>query len=127
MTPTWPDLAGFVTYNGIRITALGDDGDVLLAMGHHPARKAAKAFEAFVKGEWDWRNLADCSPHYNLADAGRALQQRWGVLLTDCGGCSGDRDCSTCREIKDGPWYIDYDAVYTAETPRAFPVTVLDI
>lgn len=46
------------THYGIKVTAIGEDGD-LLAFGHHEPRRALAAFNRHARTEWGLLNLAD--------------------------------------------------------------------
>ncbi len=122
ITTELPDLDGFVEHHGIRITALGDDGEVLVALGHHKPRTAVIAFRAALHDRFG-STLADWGDFHTPRDVEEALRLRWAVLLTACGTCDGVRDCWACRDIRDASWWMDYAA--TEPVPAGFPVTIL--
>ncbi|MCW6003896.1 hypothetical protein K1W54_04770 [Micromonospora sp. CPCC 205371] len=131
LDPRIPDLDSFEVYFGIRVADIGEDGD-LIALGHHDPKAALAAFNAHAKKFWGLVDLLDGAQH----DQGRWLwalenvKQKWAVSLTDrCRECAKDglrEECTSCSDvratIKEGSWWIAYDAA--EDEPGAFPVTV---
>jgi hypothetical protein len=129
-----PDLAYFELYDGIPVTEIGEDGD-LVALGHHDADADVVAFQA--------RLAALGCDLWEDSDLATWISRKWAVTVT--GGCrDGDcppasrysswhdeeGNCLRCKEIREqdaiGGWWLDFDNV-TESTPDAFPITLCRI
>lgn len=118
-----PVLDGFTTCYGVQVCTFGEDG-ILLALGHHPARTALAAFNAYSRRVIGNRSLTDhhwVSPLTLLEE----IEQDWVKLLGECGQCPPERGCDRCLAIRDGSWWMELGA--DAADPDAVPVTVLEI
>ncbi len=122
-TNTIPNLSGFVEHLDIRIRPIGDDGEILLALGHHAPLKAAHAFHRFLQRTiGDPGGLADIG---TPAEVAQDIHELWAVLATECGECGSKPDCHMCAEMKAADWWIDWTVAETDE--GAFPVMVLHL
>ncbi len=120
---TLPDLSGFTEHRGIRVCPLGDDGDVVVALGHHNVDDTLAAIVRMLRRDLGWtaRELAGLGAPAEVKDA---LRLRWAVLATDCGD-GFDPDCGTCAEVRAADWWLDYSS--TTRVRDSFPVTVLHL
>lgn len=106
---TDPDqLDGFTERQGIRLAAIGDDCDAVIAIGHHRPGKVAKAIAEFLQRDLGWdidgvRGLYD-TPR----DMGEALYTRWAAFTASENGRN---------------WVVDWTA--EAEQSGLIPLTVL--
>lgn len=98
------------THYGITVAHIGDDGEGLIALGHHTPRRALAAFNRHSRVFVGLACLWD-SPELTVSDLLPALSQRWATFRKPQG-----------QEDPDFVWVIDY-----AEpgTPEARPVTLL--
>ncbi len=95
--------------HGQRITVIGDDGEVLVMLGHPATREAHAAFEAFAVEHLGWDAPDDVGDD-------QALERRWARF--EIGGC----DCPTPAPRH---WHMSYIAD-SRTTPDLIAVTVLD-
>ncbi len=121
-TTELPDLTGFTEHNGIRMTAIGDDGETLLALGHHDPVKTVHAFHWLLRHRLGDNGLPERGTPREVAEDVHAL---WAVTLTECGDCGGRSDCLDCAAIKSSDWWIDYSA--SEQDLGRFPVMVLHL
>jgi hypothetical protein len=122
-TTDTPNLTGFVEHNGIRMTAIGDDGDRLLALGHHNPIKMAHTFDWFLRhviGEP--AGLTEIGTPVEVAHDIHAL---WAVTINECGECGGRDDCHDCAAIRNSDWWVDW--AVSEDDPGAFPVMVFHL
>lgn len=71
-------LEDFSEVDGIRLTVIGDDGDYLLALGHHDQPGVVAAvFDKFARRLLDEEGLVGWSDFADLDDAADALERRW--------------------------------------------------
>jgi hypothetical protein len=105
-------LTGLEEHNGIRVTAVGDDGDRLLAIGHHEPREVLRAFYRLARGFLGLEHAEIRDAFGTPAEAEDGLIRAWGRFTTEPGSASNN-------------WWCDWTA--TAEAPGLIPVTVLDI
>jgi|SRR5882757_491712 len=98
------------THYGITVAHLGDDGEGLIALGHHTPRRALAAFNRHSRVFVGLAAIWD-SPEVSAADVMPALSQRWGHFRKPTG-----------EEDPGFVWVIDYT---DADAPDAVPVTVL--
>ncbi len=122
-TTAIPNLSGFVEHLGIPISPIGDDGEILLALGHHDPLKAAHAFDRFLR-----RTIGDRSGLSYMGtpvEVAQDIHEMWAVTVTECGDCGSKPDCRQCTEMKSADWWIDWTVSGTDE--GAFPVMVLHL
>jgi hypothetical protein len=121
MTST-PDLKGFETYYGLRLSDIGEDGDVII-LGHHsdePLRVVA-ALNRHARTFWGLANLID-RPGAELDDLVGAIHETHAVIVVQCDDSAHEPDCSRCREIGEADWWIEWN--HAGDDPNAFPVTM---
>lgn len=109
-------LDGMADHHGIRVTALGDDSETLLAIGHHEPRAVLRALDAMARNNLGWESLSDGGGFETPADAEAALDRRWAHFAAGC-----EPECVNPRDP--GHWRVYY---VDAGEPGAVPVTVLD-
>ncbi len=138
-----PDLDGFDTHYRVRISCVGDDGDMVM-LGHVPPRRAIAAVRAYLRrllgnqievddqlnhrlGRIPW--VREFARTHDADDMFTPGQHRWATLVRTCDRWPVCRDpgheCGTpapCETIATYPWWITWDGV-TADTPDAFPIT----
>jgi hypothetical protein len=105
-------LTGLEEHNGIRVTAVGDDSDRLLAIGHHEPREVLRAFYRLARTFLGMSHADARKAFGTLTEAEAGLTRTWGRFTTEPGSAASD-------------WWCDWTA--TAEAPGLIPVTVLDI
>lgn len=110
------DVMGAGEYDGIRIAAIGEDGDVLVAFGHYDPVAVATAMTKLGQGDFGWGG--------DVVEPDE-IEERWGHLMTDCEKCNGNPDCEQCAYIRsyDGGWMFYGD---DAAGPGRFPIMVAD-
>lgn len=122
LTADWP------TYYGIKLSDVGEDGDVVV-LGHHDTRRVIAALNRHARKVWGERSLVS-SWGGTLAEARRDLMQRWGRFVTSCEEpvaherrkrIAADGACWRCQEIAEDGWAITWAAKSTDE--GAFPIT----
>lgn len=127
--PFPPELMdGAFTYYGVMMQPLGDDGDIVLILGHHDTRRAVAALNRCCREDLELLGMFDdLSTTYE--EAARDLEFRWAKLVTECRAASWPDhpdDCWNCGEIQaliaDGGWWVQYD--YTEDEPGVFPVMI---
>lgn len=120
-------------HDGILITCLGEDSDLIIALGHHPVGKflaaaAALAADLYLDiptpentDELEWDAVLD------------DVEYAWAVRIPLCADhhpddCP-DGPCEPQSDQKGAPWALAFDdhagTQYTGHTPGAFPVTLL--
>jgi hypothetical protein len=109
-TAPLPDLPGFATFLRIRISLVGEDGDYLVALGHHesPLRTLA-AFARCYRSIGESHGL--CPTYGRRATAAHLVGEHLRI-------CWADVDLS--RDEYD--WWL---AWHDEPAPDRFPVTVL--
>lgn len=121
-----PPLAGMDLIYGQWITAVGEDGALLIA-GHIEQRRAVAAMNRFSRRVIGLVNMADdrgCS----FDDIAAEVRHRWALPLTvdDCEYRAEQlaegrpHRCEMCQTIEGGDWWV---RIVDAEQPGAFPVT----
>lgn len=106
-------LVGLVVVDGLSVTAMGDEGETFLCLGHHPAGLVARAFdrlahrfagESLIGGRYpDLDALAECVHH------------QWAVFLLGCTGrCTVPGDA--------GHWRAEH---VTRDTAGSVAVSIL--
>lgn len=120
-----PDLKGFSTYYGLRVSGIGEDGDlIILGHHHHDPLRVIAALNAHARTFWGLVNLLD-RPYAELTDLTGSIRETHAVLITSCAGldqdCAGE-GCWRCRELAGTDWWIEWS--HAADEPGAFPVTV---
>jgi hypothetical protein len=104
MTQTLPDLSGFETHFGIRVSYIGEDG-YMVALGHHDdKRRVVAAMNRLARKQAGLVNMLDDS-RGGYADVADWLFDDWGIELT------GSTD----------EWCIQWGA---QGNPDAFPITI---
>jgi hypothetical protein len=107
--PPAPDLppnilSAFQVCRGIRVIAFGDDGNMLLALGHNKRIDVVRSFAGLVRRRADWSGF-----NRPVKDVMNALQVGWATFTTD--------------EAVGGPGFVTYFC--DTEKPGTVPVTVL--
>lgn len=121
-TATIPDLKGFETHYGMRVSDIGEDGNVVI-LGHHDKRRALAALNRHARTFWGLPDLYDGRlPMFRESPAVDHLRDCWATLVKNCGDPGHAADCFRCRELAEADWWIDYSANET--DPDAFPVMV---
>jgi hypothetical protein len=100
------------TNYGIHMAPLGEDGDDILALGHHGKRKALAAFNRYARTVIGLPNIAD-DFQARAQDWFDAIEQRWAVFTVPDPEEGQDPDWA---------WYATWCG---PETPGAVPVTLL--
>lgn len=104
---TDPDaLPGFVERDGIRVSFVGDDGEQLLAIGHHEPAAVVAAFLQMASAA-GWRTD-------DFDDATERLEACWAKFTEEPG----------TPISPSSNWWCDWSAKEPA--PGLIPVTVLD-
>lgn len=98
------------THYGITVAHIGDDGEGLVALGHHEPRRALAAFNRHARRFVGLAAIWD-SPWLKVAELLPCLEQRWGVFRKPAG-----------EEDPGFVWVLDYTE---ADAPNARPVTLL--
>lgn len=99
------------SHYGITVAHIGDDGEGLIALGHHRPLRALAAFNRHSRkfvglvAIWD-------SPELTVTELLPCLEQRWGIF----------RAPDPATEDPGFAWVIDYTE---PDAPGARPVTVL--
>jgi hypothetical protein len=135
-TATIPDLSGFATHYGVRISCIGEDGDMVI-LGHVDRRRTIAAVRAYLRYLWGNQLEVDdylssrllLDPWEYTRAAERAVTATAGArshavqLPPPCDQprtCTCDRNPS-CVEMSGVSWWLDCDA--DPDNPDAFPVT----
>ncbi len=122
MSAEIPELSGFQEIYGIKVSAIGEDGD-LIALGHHKTLYALAAFTGYAVDVMGLQDLYDGSTDDPGSKASAAIKQGWAGLVTACdeaGEEDHQDDCCECIEIREHAWYLE---VGDKEVPNSFPVT----
>lgn len=122
MSAVTPELSGFTEIYGIKVSALGEDGD-LIALGHHKPIYALAAFTGYAVDVMGLQDVYDGLVDDPGPKVTAATKHGWATLKTACdeaGEDDHDDDCYECIEISEFSWYIE---VGEKEVPGAFPVT----
>lgn len=125
--PTLPSLPGFAAHFGVQLSFIGDDGDWIVALGHHEPRRVVAALNRHVRHDLGWSSLSDEWDDPTYPDVVRLTRQTWCVLAE---GCADHRDgpdaeCAFCRDVQQAEWWLDWHGI-TEDTPGAFPITVVE-
>ncbi|SES04323.1 hypothetical protein [Streptomyces qinglanensis] len=104
------------THYGIQMASLGEDGDRLLALGHHEPKRVLAAFNRYARTVIGWPNIADDFTASAADWAGR-LEQRWAVFRKP------DPDDDEW-DVPEYAWHADWS---DPDAPGARPVTLLDV
>jgi hypothetical protein len=117
-----PELSGFTEVYGMKISMIGEDGDMVI-LGHHATIYALAAFNGYAV---DVVGLDDVYDGL-VADPGptavKAIKQGWASLKTTCDEFREDEhdpDCSECIEISECSWWME---IGEHQHPNSFPVT----
>lgn len=120
LTASWP------AYYGIKLSDVGEDGDVLVLGHHDEPRRVVAALNRNARTNWGSRNLCD-DIGVRYADVKDDLTRSWAKFILACeiadqlGHNSDDDPCWKCREIAGADWYVTWSVDSTDE--GAFPVT----
>lgn len=106
-TPTADDMDAI--HYGVAIAELGEDSDMVIALGHAEPRRALAAFNWWARVNLKLINLVD-DERALASDVLRDIEHQWGLFTRP----TDDDECS---------WYVDYEGT-SADTPGAVPVTV---
>lgn len=141
MTATIPDLDGFDTYYGVKISFIGEDGAMVM-LGHVDDRHAiavARAYQRHLVGRVEadnylWNRLGLYPSVRNRAAERGVLEtlnpvarsyavvvkhcDRWPTCQAPDGECGGP---VTCQGLASDGWWLKCDADPTR--PGAFPVS----
>lgn len=108
------DVMEAVEFRGIRLAAIGDDGDVLVAFGHHDPDVVAAAMTEMGQAVLGW----------TLPVEADEVDQRWGHLMTSCEACDNKPNCRDCAIIRSHDGWMAYDD--DSDGPGRFPIMVVD-
>jgi hypothetical protein len=118
-----PDFPDFLTYYGVQLADIGDDGDIIV-LGHHDKRLVLAALNRHARRFWGVTNLFDGAPPG--PDVYDTIRQTWAAKLTRCPDAEQPNHnavCHRCSQIRstvaDGSWWIEADV--PADFPGAFP------
>lgn len=106
-----PEMEG--TYFGIPVAYYGEDSR-MIALGHHPERKALAAFNRHARTFIRFPNVAD-DRSAEAAYWENAIEHLWATFTAP--------DPADPTEYPKGFWYVQFA---DAGQPGALPVTVLD-
>lgn len=111
------DVMAAGEYNGIRIAPIGEDGDVLVAFGHHDPAAVAAAMTKMGRSEFGWSESVEPDE----------VVEQWGHLMTHCEReeCSGDPSCDWCADIRSYDGWMSYRD--NADGPGRFPIMLADL
>lgn len=122
-----PDVAAdWPTYYGIRLSDVGEDGEIVV-LGHHEddTRRVVAALNRHARVFWGEPRGLDG----DYEETTGLLLQRWARFMVDCEDPKGhafrveqDGACWKCGEIADAEWFITWAA--GSGDPGAFPVTL---
>ena len=116
-TVTIPDLDGFTTHYGIRVSDIGEDGDLII-LGHHDKRRALAALNRHARKVWGLQDLLDGG--WGRRPVIGEITVDWATLKERCDlHDDHDKDCGECAQIAEGPWWIECGA---HPAPNSFPV-----
>ena len=101
-----PDLKGSETYYGLRVSYIGDEGDVvILGHHHHEPLRVVAALNKHARAYGGLANLLD-DRRAEIGDLWCRLDETYAVLLQRCS------------------YYPYLECGRTADDPGAFPVTM---
>jgi hypothetical protein len=102
-TQTLPNVPGGHTAYGITVHELGEDGDLIVAFGHHNKRRFFAACNHFARTVWNIENLAG------------GTDITWDVI---------SKDISQTHVLLDDEDPDEWSIVYVdADAPGAIPIT----
>lgn len=121
--------AGCVSYYGVSMQPIGDDGEVMLILGHHDAKRAIAALNKYHRDHLGMLNMFD-DTSVTFADAREEVEVHWARLLTECMATKHPEhreDCWLCADIRatterDGSWWVGYN--FAEQDADVFPVMV---
>lgn len=122
MAAAIPQLQGFETRYGVPVSAIGEDGDMII-LGHVDKRRALAAFNSYCRVVIGLADIYDGLAGTPVPMALKAISQGWASLREQCDSAGDDDhpdDCDECIEISEHSWYIE---VGDKERPNSFPVT----
>lgn len=112
-----PELDGFTTNYGVPVCRLGEDGEVMVALGHWPALRVIAAFTRHYRIETGDRLTGTVRGLIEDGD----LEATWARLAGECGDCDPDESCQQCEAVRDGEWWLTWA---TEPGPDTFPVMI---
>lgn len=113
---------------GLRVGAVGEDGD-MLALGHHPTLRTVAALNAEARYLMGPMGLAEnCWPYrFIYGEVASKLKRTWAVLRETCdyadleeGHDPPSDPCYECKLRREVDWYIEWG--HTPHHYRAFPI-----
>ncbi len=115
-------VEGVVEYAGIRCTALGDDGERLLALGHHAGYAVFRAFDEMMRKYIDPDGLVGGDYFATQRAAEDSMEYSWARFRP---GCSPGQTCGELQRCRDAAkhWHVEYVLQGSRD---AVAVTVLD-
>lgn len=122
MSAAIPELGGFGTRYGVRVSAIGEDGDMVI-LGHVEPRRALAAFNSYCRVVIGLTDIYDGLVGTPVPMALKAISHGWASLVTACdeaGEEDHEEDCYQCIEISESLWWME---IGEKERPNAFPVT----
>jgi hypothetical protein len=117
-----PELSGFTEIYGMRVSTIGEDGDMVI-LGHHETAYALAAFTGYSVDTLGLSDIYDGLQPDPGPTATKAIKRGWASLKTACdefGEDEHDPDCYECIEISECSWYLE---IGEKEHPNSFPVT----
>lgn len=123
-----PASFGFDRYFGIWVVSLGEDADMMAALGHHDGRHALAAFNACARNLLGWTDLYDGLGRLDpdrWKKALDSLEATWAVQKHACDEAEDDDhdpDCLECSEINEAGWWLSWGQ--KEGDAGAFPVMV---
>jgi len=117
-----PDLPGFVDYYGMKVSSLGEDGDMVI-LGHHLNTYALAAFTAYSVNTLGLQDIYDGLVADPGPTAAEAIKHGWASLKPTCDNADDEDhedDCYECIEIEESGWWME---IGEKEFPNTFPVT----
>lgn len=112
LTPTSDQMEG--TYFGVSVCHIGDDGETLMALGHHGKRRTFAAFNRHARVFVGLANLADDRSE-TLEGWLEDIQEHWAVFRAP------DPEQGEHPDMK---WYADWSEPHA---PGAVPITLLHL
>jgi hypothetical protein len=121
MTATIPDLFGFETYYGLKLSDIGEDGAVIILGHHDDPRPVIAALNKHSRTFWGLVNLMD-DRSAELAELASMFSETYAVARHN--EACRDEACADCALVRAGQraWWINWDV--PPERQHAFPVTV---
>lgn len=135
-TADLPDLDGFETHYGMKVSSIGEDGD-LVVLGHQEPFHAIAAMNAYSRTFIGLLDMLDGGGavrdvFYGGEDGTSRLKALWMVDCVPFGSCadhvarSDENGCWACDQVRE---YAEYKRGWwlmeaAEDTPGAFPATL---